>query len=371
MTLRSVLDKKLDEKGWLSVADYMQLCLYHPEYGRYCNANPIGAAGDFTTAPEISQVFGELIGLWFAATWQAMGDPEPIRLVELGPGRGTLMADALRALRVMPELARALDVELVEISPALRRIQAKTLADAGPRVRWAEGRAPESVAGATVLIANEFLDALAIEQAVRCDGTWAQRSVRRGPDGALEFGSAPLDGERAPPWLADVGGDDGTVAEWRNYGRSPAGTPGLLDALSAIAACGPMAALFVDYGYDGEVPATDTFQGVAAHRYVSPLAAPGDADLTAHVDFGDLRRQCLECGLQMTRTVTQGEFLTALGIEARLARLLVTARPHQVNAIEAGVHRLMAPAGMGGRFRVCVVHNGSRAPHPFVDERTA
>ena len=167
----------ITERGPITVEQYMQLALAHPDFGYYMNRDPFGATGDFTTAPEISQMFGELVGLWAAEVWSSMGSPDPVRLVELGPGRGTLMSDALRAARIVPAFRNALDVRLIETSPALATMQHELLVDCGVAVSWAQ-TLKEIPNGPAIVIGNEFLDALPVRQFVRVNGQWRERTVR-------------------------------------------------------------------------------------------------------------------------------------------------------------------------------------------------
>ena len=184
------------ERGPISVEQYMQLALAHPDLGYYMSRDPFGATGDFTTAPEISQMFGELIGLWAAEVWSSMGSPDPVRLIELGPGRGTLMSDALRAARIVPAFRNALDVRLVETSPALAAMQHELLVDSGVAVSWAQ-TLKEVPDGPAIVIGNEFLDALPVRQFVRVNGQWRERTVRVNGDGALAFAVA----DKAEPYI--------------------------------------------------------------------------------------------------------------------------------------------------------------------------
>src|SRR5271165_5812313 len=189
-TLLDEIKAIIADRGPITVEQYMQLALAHPEFGYYMNRDPFGASGDFTTAPEISQMFGELVGLWAAEVWSSMGSPRPVRLVELGPGRGTLMSDALRAARIAPEFREALDVWLVEMSPTLAMMQHELLLECGAPVAWAQALKdiPE---GPAIVIGNEFLDALPVRQFVRVSGQWRERTVRLNPDGSLAYDVSP------------------------------------------------------------------------------------------------------------------------------------------------------------------------------------
>ncbi|NNM73516.1 class I SAM-dependent methyltransferase [Enterovirga sp. DB1703] len=318
----------------------MALALGHPRLGYYVTRDPLGAAGDFTTAPEISQMFGELIGLWAAETWSLLGRPAPLRLVELGPGRGTLMSDALRAAGVLPGFREALTVHLVETSPALREAQARTLQPAGVAVTW-HLQLAEVPPGPAIVIANEFFDALPIRQFVRARTGWHERMVGLGPDGALSFGLAP----DPDPRLA-APGQPGDVLEVGEAGLAIAAEIG------ARLARGGGAALVIDYGHHRSGPG-ETLQSVRHHAFADPLAEPGEADLTAHVDFEALARAAARAGASVHGPESQGDFLRALGIEARAERLRRGASAEQAAEIGAALRRLTGPGpdGMGDLFK--------------------
>lgn len=360
--LEELLARRIRAAGPLTVAEYMTEALQHPGLGYYATRDPLGAQGDFVTAPEISQVFGELIGLWCADAWAKLGRPDPVLLVELGPGRGTLMKDALRALAVVPECRRALRLHLVETSPALRAIQATTLADASPV--WHDGfdTVPD---GPLLLIANEFLDALPIRQFERRADGWHERCVALAPDGSsLAF---VLDGAPSPAaHLIPAGLRDApinSIAEVRPAALSLGASLGA--RLAAVAGF----ALFIDYGH-GESAAGDTLQAVRGHRYHGVLDQAGRADLTAHVDFAAFAQAVREAGARTHGPITQRDFLAALGIQAREARLTANATPDQVQAIRSGVHRLIDPAEMGTLFKaLALAHPALAAPAGFPEDR--
>lgn len=343
------LRRILATEGPISVADYMALCLAHPVHGYYRTRDPLGAAGDFVTAPEVSQMFGELLGLWAAGVWQRMGAPHPVVLAELGPGRGTLMADALRAARIVPAFRAALAVHLVEISPALRRRQQETLAASGVAIAWHDDVAtlPE---GPLIVFANEFFDALPVHQAVKTADGWHERMVGLDESGRLvrALDPAPLPRFEAllPAHLRPA--PVGAVFEW----RSDAVVTELARRLVRFGG----AALIVDYGH---APSAfgDTLQAVRGHAYADPLEAPGEADLTAHVDFAAIAAAAERAGAQALGPVTQGEFLRRLGIELRAARLKASATPAQREAIDAALLRLTGGGreNMGELFKVLVL----------------
>ncbi|MEK9723414.1 MAG: SAM-dependent methyltransferase, partial [Rhodospirillaceae bacterium] len=274
--LIDIIRRQILLQGPMTVAQYMEFCLAHPEHGYYRKRDPLGVAGDFTTAPEISQMFGELLGLWAGVVWQGMGEPNPVRLVELGPGRGTLMADARRAARMVPGFADALRVHLVETSPVLRARQAATLADADPAWHGTDADIPP---GPAIVFANEFLDALPVRQFQRGAAGWRERLVGLTADGErLEFVLSPP--QPINPLLPD---SRKTAAPGAIVEVSPA-VLNIAGRLGARIVRDGGAALIVDYGGAGGA----TLQAVRDQKYWDPLAAPGDADLTAHVDFAML-----------------------------------------------------------------------------------
>jgi NADH dehydrogenase [ubiquinone] 1 alpha subcomplex assembly factor 7 len=315
----------------------MAVCLGDPEYGYYRRREPFGPGGDFVTAPDISQVFGELIGLWAVAAWTGLGAPERFVLAELGPGRGTMMADALRAARVRPAFLGAAEIVLVESSPRLREVQAAALSGTG--VAWRE-RADDLPDGPLIVLANEFFDALPVYQYVRTAGGWAERVIGLDAAGRLQFGlrpgiAPPSDGSPAAP---------GAVLEHRPAAEA------IVEALARRIASDGGAALAIDYGHSGGFG--DTLQAIRGHRYEDPLAAPGEADLTAHVDFAALARAAERGGAEAAPLLTQGAFLARLGI-ARRAAVLAQGKPPEIRAgIAAAVERLAGPAGMGTLFKV-------------------
>jgi NADH dehydrogenase [ubiquinone] 1 alpha subcomplex assembly factor 7 len=345
--LAAKLVARIKTEGPIAVADYMRACLADPEHGYYRNRAAIGRDGDFITAPEISQVFGELIGLWCAVVWHGMGSPSRLRLVELGPGRGTLIRDALRAARADPQFRSALEVHLVETNAALEAAQRLSLARESGPIQWsadlAAGEAP------TIVIANEFLDTLPVDQWVFHQGQWRERRIGLKEDGAFCFTAGDAD------LSVTASGNEGEVLESR---RSV-----LAEWAEKLAACGaPLAALFIDYGHPQSAPG-DTLQAVAAHCYDDPLRAPGEADLSAQVDFAGVAQAMRGEGLICDGPVSQGRFLASLGIVERTSRLMAV-NPPNASAIEAGVARLLAPSGMGTRFCALGVRSKNLAPLP-------
>jgi SAM-dependent MidA family methyltransferase len=339
--------------GPLPLARYMALCLGHPRFGYYVTRDPLGRAGDFITAPEISQMFGELIGLWCADVWARMGSPGEVRLVELGPGRGTLMADALRALKVVPALRSRLGVHLVETSPALRERQRAALTGSGVPVAW-HARLEEVPAGPTLLIANEFLDALPITQLVRTPSGWHERQVGLDGEGRLAFGLSPGRYPEAAVPAPFRAAPTGSLIE-----LSPE-RAAIARAIAGRVAAHGGAALLIDYGH-AQSGIGDTFQAVKGHAFADPLAEPGEADLTSHVDFAALAAAAREAGARVQGPVTQGDFLNALGIGARAARLQASA-PGEADSIAAALHRLTHDDAMGRLFKVLAISDPRLGP---------
>ncbi len=309
----------------------------------YAARDPFGRAGDFTTAPEISQAFGEILGLWAATVWEAMGRPAPVLLVECGPGRGTLMADALRAVRDVAPAFAAAQVHLIEASPVLREAQRRAL---GPAVTaWHEDLSTLPP-GPMLLLANEFLDALPIRQFVRRGSTWAERCVEGG-----RFVEGPA--ESLPPLPAAA--PEGAVQEVGEAAQA------FTRALGARLAAQGGAALLVDYGPE-RTGLGESLQAMRAHAPADPLAEPGSADLTAHVDFEAVARAGREGGAVVHGPLPQGLFLTRLGLMTRAA-MLARARPRLAGEILSGAERLVASEGMGRLFKVLALCD-PRLPAP-------
>ncbi|MFL5233996.1 MAG: class I SAM-dependent methyltransferase [Microvirga sp.] len=351
--LKDELRRMIAADGPITVERYMALCLGHPVHGYYTRRDPFGAAGDFVTAPEISQMFGELIGLWAVETWRLMGAPRPLGLVELGPGRGTLMRDLLRAARVDPGFCDAVRVQLIETSPALRQAQQRALGGSAVPIAWHE-RLPQAPAGPAIVVANEFFDALPVRQFVRAERGWCERLVGLGPDGGLAFGLF-----REPERGLTLAGRAGDVLE------QPEAALGLARDIAGLARKGGGAALVIDYGYEG--PAFgDTLQAVRRHAYADPLAEPGAADLTVHVDFAKLAAAARAEGAAVHGPVTQGAFLRALGIETRAAALKRRATPAQAEDVERALARLTGagPDGMGELFKAICIADPRLPPPP-------
>ncbi len=349
----------IEAQGPLEVSRYMALCLAHPEYGYYTTRDPFGAAGDFTTAPEISQMFGELAGVWCAEVWRLMGSPSRVALVEIGPGRGTLMKDALRAAKVMPGFREAIELHLVETSPVLQERQRENLHGAVTSIAW-HGETKTLPDLSLIAIGNEFVDALPISQFEKKAGRWHERKIGLGLDGGFAFGLDPValpDFEKTlPPRL--VPAPDGAVFERRELAPVSA-------LLSRISKHGG-AALFVDYGH-AQTGFGDTLQAVSGHDYAEPLEAPGEVDLTAQVDFEALAALA-NADVLALGPVTQRNFLLELGIEARAGILQRNAQPEMRDEIGTQLTRLTGPApGMGELFKAMAFAHRSLPTLPGFD----
>jgi NADH dehydrogenase [ubiquinone] 1 alpha subcomplex assembly factor 7 len=350
------LARRIAIAGPISVADFMAEALGHPTLGYYRRSMPLGAAGDFTTAPEISQMFGELVGAWLAERWQAMGRPGPVRLVELGPGRGTLMADALRATRGVAGFHAAIDLHLVDTNERLKAGQAAALSAFSPA--WHE-RFDQVPAGPLLLVANEFFDALPVRQFHKTAQGWRERMVGLAADGtSLVFALAPGATPFAP-FLPEAG--EGAEAELCEPGRALAATIGERAGREGGWA------LIVDYGRDRSGPGA-SLQAVRGHRGAGVLERPGETDLSAHVDFEALAASVRAAAskARVFGPVGQGDFLLRLGIRQRAEMLSRRAAPAQRAAIDAALQRLIAPDQMGTLFRVMAVGDDrSAAPAGF------
>ncbi|QQA43775.1 class I SAM-dependent methyltransferase [Pelagovum pacificum] len=345
--LRDLLLRQIALTGPLTVADYMAYCLSHPEHGVYTRADPLGARGHFTTAPEISQMFGELTGLALAQSWLDQGAPSEIVLAELGPGRGTLMQDILRATRGVPGFRDAIRLHLVETSPAMRAAQAERLGTAN----WHDHVAdlPEAP---LFLIANEFFDALPVRQFLREGNGWRERVIGE-TEGTLAFGLSP------PAPLAALEGRLADTEEGDMVELCATAEPMAAEIGRRIEAHGG-AALIVDYGDWGQTG--DTLQAISHHRKVKVLEAPGEADLTAHVDFRPIAAAAAPAAA--TEPVPQGVFLERLGIADRARTLAASLSGGALGEHIAAHRRLTHPAEMGHLFKVMGIYPTTAAPPP-------
>jgi NADH dehydrogenase [ubiquinone] 1 alpha subcomplex assembly factor 7 len=343
----------IEVQGPISVAQYMTLALHDPEEGYYATREPFGGEGDFITAPEISQMFGELLGLWCGQVWSDQGKPKGAKLVELGPGRGTLMADALRALKRVPGFLDQVDVVLVESSPRLQALQRERLKETGARLSW---RARFDIADAPLLvIANEFFDALPVRQYVKTARGWCERMVVV-KNGALDFALAPLPTPAAAIPASRAGAPEGGVYEVSQAAGA------LSEEIGRVITAHGGGALIVDYGYR-EAGFGETVQAVGSHRFASLLAEPGRHDLSAHVDFAALADAARHGGAAIFGPTPQGTFLERLGIGPRAQRLCA-AQPQQADTIQAAAARLTAPNQMGNLFQAMAFLPSSAAAAP-------
>ena len=341
LPLAERLARLIETNGPISVAHYMAEANAH----YYGTRDPLGQAGDFTTAPEISQMFGELVGLWLADMWARAGRPQA-HYVELGPGRGTLAADALRAARsagLQPQ------VHLVETSPVLRKAQAERV----PNARWHDdvGTLPDDVP--LLIVANEFFDALPIRQLVATENGWRERLVVHQNGRFAPVPGPRVGSEAIPAYLRAA--PPGIVLE-----TSPASAAVVQQLAQLIARCGG-AALMVDYGH-ARTAAGETLQAVAAHAFADPWSDPGERDLTAHVDFEALGDAARREGVRVLGPVTQGELLRGMGIEIRAAAL-AKVTPHRADEIARAVERLTASDQMGTLFKALALV-GEAWPEP-------
>jgi SAM-dependent MidA family methyltransferase len=344
----------------MPISTFMEMCLRDPQDGYYASRPRLGVEGDFITAPHVSQMFGELIGVWAAETWASMGRPPRLRLVELGPGDGTMITDVLRAARAAPDFLAACELWLVEMSAPLRAAQTTALAKASMSAQWAHDWRSLPGDPPLIVIANEFLDCFPIRQYLRGEDGWLERRVAVDGAGALVFQAVPP--SRHPTSCPDLD-------------AAPAGS--VLETSSALADFGAAigalvsraggAALFIDYG--AERPGLgDTLQAIRGHAREPALDNPGEADLTAHVDFPAFLRAARDAGAATSPIRTQGDFLRDLGIEARAGAL---ARSHPGRAGEIGrqLERLIGAQGMGALFKVACVHSAGLAPPGLTPRR--
>jgi NADH dehydrogenase [ubiquinone] 1 alpha subcomplex assembly factor 7 len=378
--MRELKDRIIDHiksSGPMSVASYMSWCLLDPKQGYYPTRDPLGVDGDFITAPEISQMFGEVLGLWLINAWRGMGKPKVLQLVEFGPGRGVMMSDILRTARLDKDFFAAVNLSLIEMSSALEGKQAETLANSGVPVKWVDSL-EDVPAGPTIVIGNEYLDCLPLRQLIMKDRFkgaegWHERLVDVNPDNPskliFSMSEAPIsaiDQSLLPADIPPV--KDGDLLEIN---------PGLgqvVEALSKRFAEHPGAALFIDYGPE-TTELGDTFQALKKHEKVYPLDEPGRADLTARVDFAALAQWAEKAGLSYYGPCPQGQFLSRLGIEVRAVSLSKSLGSKSLGAksspkakakIARQLHRLTSVDEMGTLFKAMAIQTqGLPAPLGF------
>ncbi|WP_282118990.1 class I SAM-dependent methyltransferase [Ruegeria atlantica] len=354
MNLKDHLLAQIALNGPMSVADFMTECLLNPKFGYYTTRDPLGAQGDFTTAPEISQMFGEMIGLALAQSWMDQDKPDRFILAELGPGRGTLMADILRATSSVSGFHEAAEIVLFEASPALRDRQAQSLSGHNPR--WID-TLTDLPQAPLFLVANEFFDALPVRQFIRDSDGWCERLIGA-QDESLTYGLGPNTAQVA---LTDrmIDTQDGDLVE-----LCAAAIPILTVIAGRIATYGG-AGLIVDYGDWHSLG--DTFQALQSHERVDPLQAPGRADLTAHVDFEPLAIAARAAGCAHTKLTPQGMFLERLGITARAQALAAPLGGSELETLIAAHRRLTHPEEMGNLFKVLGLYPSYAAPPPGLE----
>jgi NADH dehydrogenase [ubiquinone] 1 alpha subcomplex assembly factor 7 len=351
VTALDLLKRRIAASGPVTVAEFMRTALAEQGAGYYATRDPLGAKGDFVTAPEISQMFGELIGLWCVNAWEKAGAPDPFLLVELGPGRGTLMADALRAAKVRPQFFSALRLHLVEISRPLRAEQEQRLSAFHPHWHDDLTTLPD---GPAIIVGNEFLDALSIHQFQMTEQGWRERAIDLSNE-ALAWTLAPPGPQLGLLRPAHKRAKPGDIAEVCPAGLSLAGAVGARMAKAGIAA------LFIDYGPVASAVG-DSLQAVKAHRFCDPLAEVGAADLTAHVDFAAIANAGREAGARIHGAIAQAAFLETLGIRTRAALLSAKAGEEDRATIAQAVTRLIDPRQMGSLFKALAI------AHPDLQE---
>ncbi|MGA3304296.1 MAG: SAM-dependent methyltransferase [Methylovirgula sp.] len=347
--LEAEIAKMIAEDGPISLERYMTLAALHQRHGYYRTRLPIGARGDFVTAPEIHQMFGEMIGLWAAEMWRLIGSPGHLNLIELGPGRGTLMSDVLRAARIVPDFRRALNVHLVEASELLIEEQRRTLEEHEVDATWHKDI--ESLPyGPAIVLANEFFDALPVRHYIKGREGWHERLIGLDANGRLCFGLAP-----GAETMLNAEAQEGTILEIGLAAQR------VMSRLADHIVQNSGAALIIDYGYTAK-RAGETLQGVRGHDYADPLAAPGEVDLSAHVDFAALAKAARTSGADVFGPITQGPFLSRLGIAQRAEVLKRKADSAQAALIDAALARLALPgpsagaqASMADLFKVLAV----------------
>jgi len=359
--LEEIIRARIAKEGGISVADYMQLCLAHPEHGYYMRRQPFGEQGDFITAPEISQLFGELLGIWVVTNWRQWGRPKKLHVVELGPGRGLLMQDLLRAARVDRHFMPVLELHLVETSPHLRKVQRETLREVKVPLHWHEDVPDLPPSEAVIVLANEFYDALPVRHYELTQEGWRERLVVMDDGGALTFAASGAPLKEVPAWARPL--PPGSVIELSPQREAHA------ERLAASLRERPAAAMIVDYGHAQPGPG-ETLQAVMKHRKVDVFHRPGEADLTAHVDFAALGAALERGGMEVAGVMPQGVALMALGLRQRLQWLMNEADQTGGEKLLAGARRLVEPQQMGEMFKMLGAHSRQvRAPYPFAEER--
>ena len=336
--LEQIIKNEIIEHGPMNVGRFMDLCLGHPKYGYYITRDPFGVDGDFTTAPEISQMFGEMVGAWVIDTWQKLGVPKKFTLMECGAGRGTLMADIIRVAKNVPDFLNALEVVLLETSPVLIEKQKDLLS--GMSVSWLSSLDDQKSDVPIIVIANEFLDALPIRQFQKVNGKLKEQLIGISKSDELHFGLSEMDASINVP-LSVKDGEYIEVAPVRDA---------FMATLCQMLKTNGGAGLFIDYGYDQGHGYT--LQAVEKHKFVSPLENTGNVDITAHVDFSSIKKICANEGMHSAGIIKQADFLRALGIVMRAEALKQKATPEQTQKISQDLDRLISLDQMGKLFKV-------------------
>ena len=353
-----ILRQEIRNQGPISISRYMEICLLDPNLGYYVKRDPLGVKGDFTTAPEISQMFGELIGLWAIKVWQQTGSPNRFQLVELGPGLGTLLSDALRAVDMFSPFPNAIELHLVEISETFRNIQRSKLSKYQPKWHDDLTTLPD---GPMFIIANEFFDALPIRQFKRRSEGWHERLVGLSASQGLEFVLSEKQVNSSLVPARHRNAPYGSIIE-----ICPAAQDILAKVSGAIGRYGG-ALLIIDYGHDGSLFG-DSFQSVKRHKFHPPLENPGQADLTAHVNFGELIDASKSESTAVYGPLTQRDFLLRMGIRARAEILSKYADANSKDDIYKSLRRLIGHREMGEAFKVLVINSTKmQAPPGFED----
>ncbi|MBJ26202.1 MAG: methyltransferase [Alphaproteobacteria bacterium] len=357
--LEYVIKTEIYQQGSITVERFMSLVLSHPKYGYYSSRDSIGGEGDFITAPEISQMFGEMLGLWALVTWQQTNGDKNLSLTEIGPGKGTLMKDILRAVKMVTDIDNKIQINLVEISQKLKLLQQAKLINYKPKWYPSISKLPHDQ---TIFIANEFFDALPILQVVGNNYKWYERriSLREKEPFELFFTlGPPIQIDSLPSNILNLKVTDGEIFEY-----SPSREITILSLAKRVENKGG-AILIVDYGHN-KTSIGETLQAVKNHQSHSVLENPGIADITAHVDFESLKRAVSDTNTNFFGPITQGEFLRRIGIETRAAKLLKNANSSSALKIESALKRLIDPNGMGQMFKVvAITKRGSPVPPGF------
>lgn len=362
LRLVETIAQQIVSEGPISVGHFMHIALNHPHQGYYTAQPGIGEDGDFITAPEISQLFGEIIGVWVLQTWMEMGSPENWQLVELGPGRGTLLNDVMRVLKIRPQAIENVRVHLVEVSPILRTEQAHIAKRLNIEPQWHNQLCEVPNNLPCVVLANEFFDALPIRQFIRQTSGWCERRIaltKNTPSATPElcFTAVPTAYNVEAENPAAHAAQPGDVIEIGTAAKT------ISEEIGARIARTPSRALIIDYGYVAGSNG-DTFQALKRHQKIDPLTELGSADITAHVDFPALARAAQATGALAFAPMGQGDFLKTMGIDARLSALSKNATPEQALKLTRQVHRLTAEEEMGTLFQVLALSNAALPPPP-------